>query len=121
MKYVDYALAWILLVTAIVFILVMEITHLRGAILDIPFLWLIIATINFLRLRNGHTTVKGMKTSCIAANLIGLILEVVRFKLFGIGLLYSWGPFTAIAGMVMLGELLFSLAQRNHSSSSAQI
>jgi hypothetical protein len=95
MRYVDYALAWILLITAIVFILVMEITHLRGAILDVPFLWLVIVVMNFLRLRNSHTAVPGLKTSCISANLIGLTLEVVRFGLFGVAWLRYSGTLRA--------------------------
>ena len=129
MRYVDYALAWILLITAIVFILVMEITHLRGAILDIPFLWLMIVIMNFLRLRNSHAAVPGLRTSCICANLIGLTLEIVRFRLFGVAWLrYSgpsalvgyWAPYT-VATIAILGELLFSLVQRSDSNSPARI
>jgi hypothetical protein len=127
MRYLDYALAWILLITAIVFILVMETAHLRGAILDVPFLWIVIAMMNFLRLRNFHVAVPGLKTSCIGANLIGLTLEVVRFGLFGVAwlrylgpyaLVAHWAPYT-VAAITILGELLFSIAQRNDSSSRA--
>jgi hypothetical protein len=129
MRYVDYALAWILLITAIVFILVMEITHLRGAILDIPFLWLMIVMMNFLRLRNSHAAVPGLRTSCICANLIGLTLEIVRFRLFGVAWLRHSGPYTlvsywapyTVATIAILGQLLFSIAQRNDSNSPARI
>ena len=128
MRYVDYALAWILLITAIVFILVMEITHLRGAILDIPFLWLMIVMMNFLRLRNSHAAVPGLRTSCICANLIGLTLEIVRFRLFGVAwlrflgpraLLTHWAPYT-FATIAILGELLFSVVRRNDPNSPAR-
>jgi hypothetical protein len=123
MRYVDYALACILLITAIVFILVMEITHLRGAILDVPFLWLVIVMMNFLRLRNSYATVPGLKTYCVGANLIGLTLEIVRFGLFGVlwlrymgpyALVSHWAPYT-VATIAIVGELLFSIAQRNDS------
>jgi len=128
MRYVDYALAWILLITAIIFILVMEIAHLRGAILDIPFLWLMIVMMNFLRLRNSHAAVPGLTTSCICANLIGLTLEIVRFRLFGVAwlrylgphaLLTHWAPYT-FATIAILGELLFSMVRRNDPNSPAR-
>jgi hypothetical protein len=128
MRYIDYALAWTLLFTAIVFILVMEITHLRGAILDVPFLWLIIVIMNFLRLRNPYAAVSGLKTSCISANLIGLTLEVVRFGLFGVAWLRYSGPYALVsywapyivAMIAIFGELLFSIVQSNDSHSPAR-
>jgi hypothetical protein len=127
MRYLDYALAWILLITAIIFVLVMEITHPRGAILDDPFLWIVIAMMNFLRLRNSRAAVPGLRVSSISANLIGLTLEIVRFRLFGIAsfrysglsMLWSqWAPYT-VAMIVILGEFLFSVAQKNDSGSRA--
>jgi hypothetical protein len=121
MRYVDYALAWTLLLTAVVFILIMETTHPPGAILDVPFLWLIIAMMNFLRLRNSGAATTGLKTSCIGANLVGSVLEIVRFRLFGTHLWHDWGPYTAIAGIAIVGELLLSVAKRNDSSSAAQV
>lgn len=120
MRYIDYALAYILLLTAVVFILFMETTHPRGGILDIPFLWLVIAMMNLLRLRNIGVPVKALKTFCIGANLIGLTLEGVRFRLFGIELLNRWGPCTAIAGIAILCELVFSITQWNDSRSAAR-
>jgi hypothetical protein len=121
MRYLDYALAWILLITAVIFILVMEITHTPGSILDIPFLWLVIAMMNFVRLRNHRIQVWGLRTSCIGANLVGLMLEVVRFRLFGVDLLRHWGPYTAIAAVAILGELVFSIGRRSGHNSAARI
>lgn len=120
MRNVDYGLAWILLITAVMFILVMETTHPRGAILDIPFFWLVIAMMNFLRLRNSYATVKGLRTSCIGANLIGLTMEIGRLGLSGASVLRYWGPYTVIAAVAMLGELLFSIFQSNDSGSPGQ-
>jgi hypothetical protein len=130
MRYLDHALAWILLITAIAFILVMEITHLRnGSVLDVPFLWLVIAMMNFLRLRNSYAGVKGLRTFCIGANLIGLTLETVRFGLFGIAwfrylgpyaLVSYWAPYT-VAAIAILGELIFSIAGKDGHSSATRI
>jgi hypothetical protein len=121
MRYVDYLLASILLITAIVFILVMEITHPRGAILDIPFLWLVIAMINFVRLGNADIPVRGLRISCIGANLIGFMLEAVRFRLFGLPVLHDWGPYTVIAGIAIFGEVILSMIQKNGSGSPARV
>jgi len=121
MRYLDYAFFWILLLTAIVFILVIEITHPRGSILDIPFLWVIIAMVNFLRLRNSGSAIKGLRTSCIGANLIGAVLEIVRFRLAGMSIWHNWGPYPMIAGIAILGELLFSVAKGNDSTSAARL
>ena len=128
MRYVDYALAWILLITAIISILYMEVTHPAGAILDTPFFWLVVAMLNFVRLRNAHAAVAGLRTSCIGANFIGSTLEVVRFRLFGVAslnywgahaLLTHWAPYT-FATIAILGELLFSIIRRNDPNSPAR-
>jgi hypothetical protein len=121
MRYLDYLLAWILLITAAVFIVAMETKHTPGAILDIPFLWLVIAMINFLRLRNAHLGVHGLRTSCIGANLIGLMLELVRLRLGGVPLLKNWGPYTAVAAAAIFGELILSAIQKNDPNSPARV
>ncbi len=61
MKYVDYFFASTILMVAVLFMLVTEISHPRGAILDVPFLWLLVAMLNFLRLRNEYRLVSGLK------------------------------------------------------------
>jgi len=119
MRYLDYLFAWILLVTAAVFIVVTETYHLGGAILDIPFLWIIIAAINFLRLRNVQVDVRGLRTCCVGANLIGFTLEAVRLKLFGGVILRNWGPYTLVALVAIFGELVFSVLPKNDTRSTA--
>ncbi len=115
MRYVDYAFAWAILLNAVSFILAIEILHLRGAILDVPFLWLLVAMLNFLRLRNGYARVPGLMVVCIGANFVALTLEVVRWKLFGGGILRAWGLYTFIATAAFLGATIFSVVRRNDS------
>ena len=109
MKYADYFFAWTMLVVAILFMVGTETFHLRGAILEDPFIWLLAAMINFLRLSNVNTTVKGLKAICIGANLIVVTLEVVRYGLYGNSIIRTWGPFTLIVAFAALGETLFSV------------
>jgi len=115
MKYFDYVLNWVLFITAIVFMFVIEFTHPRGAVLDLPFLWLLIAMTNFVRLRNSGLAVKGLRTSCIGANLIGLITEVARARLWG------WEPYTVIAAVAIFGEVIFSAVRRNDPNPAARV
>jgi hypothetical protein len=74
--------------------LAIEILHLRGAILNIPFLWLLVAMLNFLRLRNGYARVPGLMVTCVGANFVALTLETVRWKLFGGGIFLRLGVST---------------------------
>ncbi len=113
MKYVDYFFASTILMVAVLFMLVTEISHPRGAVLDVPFLWLLVAMLNFLRLRNEYRLVRGLKVTCIGANLIGLTLEIVRLKLFGSSVLQSWGPYAVIVTVAILGETIFSIRQKS--------
>jgi hypothetical protein len=76
MKYLDYLCAWTILGAAVVFILKTEIWHLRGAILDIPFFWIVVVIMNFLRLKNSYASVRGLRLSCVGTNLIVLVLEL---------------------------------------------
>jgi hypothetical protein len=127
MKYIDSALAWILLLSATALILYTEIAHPRGAVLDTPFFWLVISMINLVRVRNTHSTVPGLRISSIAANLVGATAEIVRFKLFGISALHQWGPQVlltywapyTVATVAILGELLFSVVQKSDSGAAA--
>jgi hypothetical protein len=121
MRYLDYIFAWAILLTAVFFMLAIEILHLRGAILDVPFLWLLVAMLNLLRLRNGYAKVPGLMVTCIGANFVALTLEVVRWKLFGSGILKAWGLYTFIAAVAFLGEAIFSVVRRNDSGSTARL
>jgi hypothetical protein len=82
MKAIDYAFAWILFVVGIVAILMIEIRHPAGAVLDTPFLWILVAMFNLLRLRNGYG-VKGLRAFCIGANIVVLVAEVVDSRCSG--------------------------------------
>ena len=117
MRYLDYACAWVIFLTAVGFMVTIEIRHLRGAILDIPFLWLLIAMVNFLRLRNGYVRVPGLMVTCLSANIVGLVLEGVRWRLFGSGIWMHWGPFTFIAAVAFLAQTILSLVRRNDPGS----
>lgn len=107
MKTIDQTLAWILLAIGFVGILLTEVRHPPGAVLDTPFLWILAAMFNLLRLRNGYH-VPRLRAFCIAANVVVLVAEVVRFKLFG--------PLQLIQGVPLLGETLFSIAGSNDAS-----
>jgi hypothetical protein len=95
--------------------------HLQGAILDIPFLWLLVAMLNFLRLRNGYARVPGLMVTCVGANLVALTMEIVRWRLSGGTLLRYWGPYTYIAAVAFLGETILSMVRRNDSGSAARL
>ena len=103
MKYLDYACAYLLFLTGVLGILSTEIRHPSGAVLDTPVLWILVSMFNLLRLRNGYS-VSGLKVFCVGANLAGLVLEVVRFKMFG--------PSALIPGIPILGAPIFSIAPK---------
>jgi len=103
MKYLDYTFAYSLFLIGILQILSTEIWHPPGAVLDTPILWIFISMFNLLRLRNGYNVV-GLKVFCIGANLAGLAIEVVRFKMFG--------PQALIQGIPIVGALIFSMLQK---------
>ena len=116
MRYLDYFFAWVVLLCSVVFMLAIEIYHLRNAILDVPFLWLLVAMLNLLRLRNGND-VPGLVVTCIGANFVALTLEIVRWKLFGSSIWKAWGPYTFIAAVAFLAETVFSIVRRNEPGS----
>ena len=121
MRYLDYICTWAILLTAVSFMLAIEILHLRGAILDIPFLWLLVAMLNFLRLRNGYASVPGLMVTCVGANLVALTLEIVRWRLFGGGILKAWGFYTFVAAAAFLGETILSVVRKNDPGSAARL
>jgi len=103
-KAIDTIFAWLLFAVGFVGIVVTELRHPPGAVLDTPFLWILAAMFNLLRLRNGYR-VRGLKSFCIAANVVVLVAEAVRLKMFG--------PFVLIQGIPMLAETVFSIAGKN--------
>jgi hypothetical protein len=128
MKYLDYACAWTMFLTAVVWIVIIGFWHPPGQFLDSPVLWIMVAMMNFLRLANGYSGVRGLRTFCIAANLITFIFEVLGFGLFASRMLKSWGsyylvqslpgwtPYFVVA-LCALVETMFSL-QKNDSKAS---
>jgi hypothetical protein len=103
MKYLDYACAYLLFLIGVLGIFSTEIRHPNGAVLDTPILCILVSMFNLLRLRNGYS-VSGLKVFCVGANLAGLAIEVVRFKMFG--------PFALVQGIPILGVTIFSIAHR---------
>jgi hypothetical protein len=100
MRYIDFALAWIIFVIGVGGIVTTELFHRPFRVLDTPLLWLFVAMFNLLRLRNG-SEVKGLTTFCIGANLAMVTLEAVRYKMFG--------PFALFGALPILCELVFSV------------
>lgn len=105
--YADYAFAWIVLALGLLGILRIEILHPANAVLDAPLLWILLAMLNLLRLRNGYG-VWGLKVFCIGANLAVLALEVVRWRMFG--------SVNLIVAVPILIETVFSMVGNDMSA-----
>lgn len=103
--YADYACAWIVLVLGIVGILQTEVRHPAHAVLDTPLLWILLAMLNLLRLRNGYS-VRGLRVFCIGANAAVLALEAVRLGMFG--------PLGLIVAVPILAETIFSIVRSGY-------
>ena len=100
MKYADYACAWSIFVVGLVGMVFTELRHPPGAVLDTPLLWIFVGMFNFLRLRNDDG-VKGLRISCIGANLSEFIFEIARMKMWGLSFL--------IVAVPLLAETIFSM------------
>ena len=109
MRIIDYGFAWILFALGVIALVWTEIVHPKGAVLDSPLLWIMVAMFNLLRLRNGYH-VSGLKVFCVGANLALLVLESVRVRMFG--------PLNLIEAVPILAETLFSVAGRNDANPS---
>jgi hypothetical protein len=102
MKYVDNACAWFILAIGMIDVVLTEVTHTPGVILDTALLWILVAMFNLLRLRNGGS-IKGLTIVCIAANLTESILEVYRM---------TWSPRPIVVVAVpILCETVFSIVR----------
>ena len=106
MKYVDYVCAWTILVVGIFGIVMTELQHPPGAVLDTPLLWIFVAMFNFLRLHNDGG-IKGLRIFCIGANLSAFMLEIARMKMWGLSFL--------IVALPLLVETLFSIIRSKRS------
>lgn len=99
-RYVDFALAWVILAIGIVGIFTTALFHVPFGKLDTPLLWLFVAMFNLLRVVNGRNA-KTLTTFCMGANLAVVMLEAIRFKM--------WGPFALFGAVPILCELAFSV------------
>jgi hypothetical protein len=145
MKYIDYACAWAMLLTAVVFLAVIEIRRPPGAVFDTPMFWIPVAMINLIRLRNGYAVVKGLRTFCISANLMVLSLEILRlgestgtfrnwgwlyllpnplrlvqYLVYALISWWKWSPYPIVA-IAAFGETLFSVLQKDASRETARV
>jgi hypothetical protein len=100
MSYLDQALAWMIFTGGVVQMLITEITHWPGAVLDPGLIWIFVAMFNFLRIRNDGS-VRGLNSTCIAANVCALMFEILRAKMYP----SLWGAM----GILIFGETIFSL------------
>lgn len=99
MKYLDYACAWTMFLTALTLVVIIGFWHPSGMYLDEPLLWIPVAMMNFLRLRNGYSGVHGLRTFCLASNLIAFMLVALGFGLFASRTLRSWGSYYLIQSL----------------------
>lgn len=99
-RYIDSFIAWVIFVSGVVAIVMTVLFHSIFRTLDAPLLWVFVAMFNLLRVRNGRSA-KTLTTFCIGANLAVLMLEAVRFKM--------WGPFALFGAVPILCELAFSV------------
>src|SRR5438034_11840740 len=99
---------------------------------DTPLFWIPVAMINFLRIRNGYRALDGLRTFAIVANLLVLILEIIRLGEWGGWIFRSWGLYyllTAllgwspylIVGAASAAELRFSIFQKDSSIEPAGV
>jgi hypothetical protein len=102
MKYVDYLCASTIFIAGVAAMITTEIRHPPHAVLDTPLVWILVAMINLLRLRNGYS-VRNLRVFCIGANLSTLTLEVLRLSMFGV---FGFG---SVIAFLILAEALFSL------------
>lgn len=107
MTYLDYACAWTIFVAGLVSIVMTEVRHAPGAVLDTPLLWIFVAMFNFLRLRNDDG-VNGLRIFCIGANLSEFTFEIARMKM--------WGLSSLIVGVPLLAETVFSIIRSKRRS-----
>jgi hypothetical protein len=82
MEYLDETCAWLIFLAGISHIVVTEIFHPRGVVLDTGLLWVFVAMFNLLRIRNSYT-VKLLKVFCLGANVSALMFEIARWQMSG--------------------------------------
>lgn len=120
-----------MLLTAAIFLVVIEIWRPLGVGFDTPLFWIPVAMINFLRIRNGYRGFDGLRTFAIAANLMVLVLEVIRLGEWGAWMIRNWGVYYTVAALwlwipylIISGasgaELVFSILQKEPAVESVR-
>ena len=82
MKYLDEACAWLIFLAGVIHIVLTEVFHWRGSVLDTGLLYIFVAMFNLLRIRNGYT-VNLLKVFCLGANASALMFEIGRWNMLG--------------------------------------
>lgn len=82
MRYLDEACAWLIFLVGVTHIVLTEVFHWRGSVLDTGLLYIFVAMFNLLRIRNGYT-VRLLKVFCLGANVSALMFEIGRWNMFG--------------------------------------
>jgi hypothetical protein len=132
MRYIDYACAWGMFLTAAIFLVVIEVWRPPGAGFDTALFWMPVAMINFLRLRNGYRSIDGLRTFSIIANLMVLTLEIIRLGEWGGWVFRGWGWYYVLMGfwswspyfvisVTASGELLFSIFHKDASTDAVSV
>jgi len=99
-RYVDSALAWIIFAMGALTLVTTVLFRRPLAAFDTPLVWIFVAMFNLLRVRNERAA-RTVTTFCIAANFSVVMLEAVRFKM--------WGPFALYGALLILCELALSV------------
>lgn len=95
----DEVCAWLILLAGCTHIVLTELFHSGGSVLDTGLLYVFVAMFNILRIRNSET-VKRLKLFCLGANISTLTLEIVRWNMFGRS--SSPGLETGASGLALL-------------------
>lgn len=103
LRYVDEMCAWLIFIFGLVYIVLTDIFHRQG-ILDTALVWIFVAMLNLLRIKNGYS-VRRLKVFCVVANLSTLMLEAVRWKMFE-------DPFSVVMVALILIESVLSITPK---------
>lgn len=104
MKYIDRWCAWLIFAAGIVHIILTDFLHLRGS-LDTALVWIFAAMLNLLRALYGYS-IPRLRAFCAAANISVLMLEAVRWRMFG-------GSLSLAIFSLFLIETLFTLVAKS--------
>jgi len=110
MRYLDEASAWLLFLLGMSHMIVTELFPMRGRILDTGLLYILVAMLNLVRVRNDQS-VRLLKTFCIGGNVSALIFEVDRW--------HQYQRFGYVGDAILLALLtIFSITRKQVSSSA---